>query len=85
MYHDWFYQHIMPPAEDGHSSSVMALPWTTGKPDYRDTYKAGPQQFTGEGFFFYNIGPYGNCPEIIFPGNYCHSFVAWQKWVTNAA
>ncbi|KAJ4155348.1 hypothetical protein LMH87_000599 [Akanthomyces muscarius] len=67
VYHDWFYQHIMPPAEDGHSSSVMVLPWTTGKPDYRDTYKAGPQQFTGEGFFFYNIGPYGNCPEIIFP------------------
>ncbi|OAQ96457.1 hypothetical protein LLEC1_04447 [Akanthomyces lecanii] len=67
VYRDWFYKHVMPPAEDGYSSSIMVLPWTTGKPDYRDTYKAGPQQFTGEGFFFYNVGPYGNCPELIFP------------------
>lgn len=68
VYQDWFYTHVMPPAEDGYSSSIMALPWTTGKPEYRDTYKSGPQRFTGEKFYFYNIGTYGNCPEYILPG-----------------
>ncbi|KAM4060528.1 amidase [Hirsutella rhossiliensis] len=66
-YHDWFYQHIMPPAEDGYSSTIIVLPWTSGEPDYRDKYKDRPQQFTGQGFFFYNVGPYAQCPELIFP------------------
>ena len=61
----------MPPAEGGYSSSIMVLPWTTGEPDYRDKYKNGPQQFTGQGFFFHNIGPYAQCPELIFPGKRC--------------
>lgn len=69
MYHDWFYENIMSPAsEDGYSSSILVLPWTNGEPDYRDKYRDGPQQFTGQGFFFYNIGPYAQCPELIFPG-----------------
>ncbi|CAG9984813.1 unnamed protein product [Clonostachys byssicola] len=54
--------------QDGYSSSIMILPWTTGEPAYRDTYKSGPQRFTGEGFFFYNVGPYAQSPELIFPG-----------------
>jgi hypothetical protein len=58
----------MPPSEDGYSSSIMILPWTTGEPAYRDTYKSGPQKFTGEGFFFYNVGPYAQSPELIIPG-----------------
>ncbi|KAI0536049.1 amidase signature domain-containing protein [Xylaria digitata] len=66
-YHDWFYEHIIPPADDGYSSSVIILPWTNGEPDYKDKYKEGPQEFTGHGFFFYNIGPYAQCPELIFP------------------
>ncbi|KAI8946022.1 putative glutamyl-tRNA amidotransferase subunit A [Xylaria longipes] len=66
-YHDWFYEYIMPPADDGYSSSIIVLPWTNGEPDYRDNYKEGPQEFTGQGFFFYNIGPYAQCPELIFP------------------
>ncbi|KAJ8130621.1 hypothetical protein O1611_g3006 [Lasiodiplodia mahajangana] len=67
IYHDWFYEHIMPPTDDGYSSSIMILPWTNGEPNYRDTYKEGPQAFTGQGFFFYNVGPYAQCPELIFP------------------
>lgn len=67
-YHDWFYEHIMPPSEDNYSSSIMILPWTDGVPVYRDEYKDGPQQFTGEDFFFYHIGPYAQCPELVFPG-----------------
>ncbi|KAM0516399.1 hypothetical protein ACHAPE_005548 [Trichoderma viride] len=51
-YHDWFYEHIMPPARDGYSSSIIVLPWTNGEPGYRDTYKSAPQEFTGQGFFF---------------------------------
>ncbi|QYT05271.1 Amidase domain-containing protein [Trichoderma simmonsii] len=66
-YHDWFYEHIMPPTKDGYSSSIIVLPWTNGEPNYRDTYKKGPQEFTGQGFFFYNVGPYAQCPELIFP------------------
>jgi len=59
----------MPPAEeDGYSSTILLLPWTSGVPDYRDTYKDGPQQFTGTGFFFYNVGPYAEAPELIVPG-----------------
>ena len=62
----------MPPAEDGYSASIMVLPWTTGEPNYRDTYKTGPQEFTGQGFFFYNVGPYAQCPELIFPSMCLH-------------
>ncbi|KAK4671659.1 hypothetical protein QC764_0097500 [Podospora pseudoanserina] len=69
VYQDWFYKHVMPPADiTGHSSTVMVLPWTDGIPDYRDRYRHGPQKFTGIGFFFYNIGTYAEAPEIIIPG-----------------
>ena len=61
----------MAPSEDDYSNSIMVLPWTDGEPDYRDKYKDGPQQFTGQGFFFYNVGPYAQCPELIFPSKTC--------------
>lgn len=57
----------MPLARDRYSSSIIVLPWTNGEPDYRDKYKSGPQGFTGQGFFFYNVGPYAQCPELIVP------------------
>ncbi|KAM0467068.1 hypothetical protein ACHAPV_000582 [Trichoderma viride] len=66
-YHDWFNEHVMPPAREGYSSSIIILPWTNGEPDYRDKYKSGPQEFTGQGFFFYNVGPYAQCLELIVP------------------
>ncbi|KAL7914159.1 amidase signature domain-containing protein [Trichoderma velutinum] len=66
-YHDWFHEHIMPPTRGGYSSSIIILPWTNGEPNYRDNYKSGPQEFTGQGFFFYNVGPYAQCPELIVP------------------
>ena len=68
MYRSWFYHHVIPPSEDGQSTALIVLPWTTGEPDYRDRYRDGPQKFTGIGFFFYNIGPYAQAPEIIIPG-----------------
>ncbi|KAI6091685.1 putative glutamyl-tRNA amidotransferase subunit A [Hypoxylon rubiginosum] len=67
VYRDWFYEHVMPPSKDGCPESLLVLPWTDGKPDYRDKYRDGPQNFTGEGFFFYNVGPYANAPEIMVP------------------
>ncbi|KAK3941866.1 putative amidotransferase subunit A [Diplogelasinospora grovesii] len=68
VYQDWFYQYIMPPSDnEGQSSTVLVLPWTTGEPDYRDKYRDGPQKFTGTGFFFYNVGPYAEAPELIIP------------------
>ncbi|KAK0609894.1 amidase signature domain-containing protein [Bombardia bombarda] len=69
VYQDWFYTHVMPPVDEnqGHSKTVMVLPWTNGVPDYRDTYRDGPQHFTGIGFFFYNVGPYAEAPELVIP------------------
>jgi hypothetical protein len=56
---------MSPSDSDGQSSTVLVLPWTTGEPEYRDRYREGPQQFTGTGFFFYNVGPYAEAPELI--------------------
>lgn len=58
----------MPHSEDGCPESLLVLPWTDGEPDYRDKYRKGPQEFTGVGFFFYNVGPYANAPEMMVPG-----------------
>jgi len=72
----------MPPSdEDGYSSTVMVLPWTTGNPSYRDQYREGPQEFTGFGFFFYNIGPYAEAPELIIPGK--SRLEHWRSIVSN--
>lgn len=68
IYQTWFYQHIIPLSEDRCPESLLVLPWTNGEPDYRDKYRDGPQRFTGVGFFFYNVGPYANAPEILVPG-----------------
>ncbi|KAK4183592.1 putative amidotransferase subunit A [Podospora australis] len=69
VYQGWFYEHAMPPAdEQGNVSSPLVLPWTTGEPDYRDRDRNGPQRFTGTVFFFYNIGPYAEAPELIITG-----------------
>lgn len=46
----------------------LVFPWTTGEPDYRDTYRDGPQKFTSDGFFFYNVGPYAEAPELVILG-----------------
>ncbi|OHE96222.1 glutamyl-tRNA(Gln) amidotransferase [Colletotrichum orchidophilum] len=67
VYQKWFYQEVMPPSQNGYSETILVLPWTTGKPDYRDKYRDGPQKFTGVGFFFYNVGPYAHAPELIVP------------------
>ncbi|CAG8176305.1 unnamed protein product [Penicillium salamii] len=63
----WYEVHILPPATDGFSDTLLLLPWSSGKPDYRDTYRDGPQKFTGIGFFFYNLSPYSEGPEAILP------------------
>ncbi len=68
VYKEWFYGHVMPPAEGRDSSALMVLPWTNGEPDYRDEYHTSEQKFTGIGFFFYNVGPYAEAPELIVPG-----------------
>lgn len=72
---------MAPASDDGYSSSILVLPWTNGQPEYRDNYKDGPQQFTGQGFFFYNVGPSAQCPELIFPGKEtfsCYLFIVTQ-------
>ena len=66
----WFEEHVVPPAESGCSDTLLVLPWSNGEPNYRDTYRDSAQKFTGRGFYFYNISPYAECPEIIVPGQY---------------
>lgn len=68
VFKDWYEAHILPPATDGFSDTLLLLPWSSGKPDYRDTYRVGPQRFTGIGFFSYNLSPYSEGPEAILPG-----------------
>jgi hypothetical protein len=53
---------------EGTSETLIVLPWTNGEPDYRDRYREGPQNFTGAGYFFYNIAGYAQAPEILIPG-----------------
>jgi len=76
VYKSWFYEHVIPLSDDGQSAALIVLPWTTGEPDYRDKYRDGPQRFTGIGFFFYNIGPYAQAPEIIIPGMASQSIIS---------
>jgi hypothetical protein len=69
VFEEWYQEHLMPPAEDGCSDTILVLPWSDGEPSYRDEYRESAQKFTGIGFFFYNIAPYTGCPELIVPGN----------------
>lgn len=67
VYRDWFSEHVIAPSENGNSKDVLVLPWTTGEPDYRDRYRLGPQNFTGIGFFSYNVATYAESPELLIP------------------
>jgi len=67
IYKDWFHKNVLPPAENGCCDKLLVLPWSTGQPNYRDTYRERPR-FTGAGFFFYNVLTYAGCPEYVVPG-----------------
>jgi hypothetical protein len=67
IFKQWFEANIIKPASNGCSDTIMILPWSSGEPDYRDEHRQ-PQQFNGNGFFFYNWSPYAEVPEIIVPG-----------------
>ena len=63
----WYETSILPPAVKEFSDTLLLLPWSTGQPDNRDRYRDGPQRFTGIGFFFYNLSPYSQGPEVVVP------------------
>ncbi|GAB1213250.1 hypothetical protein ATERTT37_002399 [Aspergillus terreus] len=67
VFESWYTTNVLPPAQEGFSDTLLLLPWSSGKPDYRDTYRDGSQQFTGIGFFFYNLSRYSGSPEAILP------------------
>ncbi|KAK2747761.1 hypothetical protein FQN57_001791 [Myotisia sp. PD_48] len=67
IFKSWYETNVLPPAKDGFSDTLLLLPWSSGKPDYRDTYRDGPPKFTGNGFFFYNLSPYSEGPEVVLP------------------
>lgn len=67
LFKSWYETNILPPAVEGFSDTLLLLPWSKGEPDYRDRYRDGPQRFTGIGFFFYNLSPYSQGPEVVVP------------------
>ncbi|KAL7924435.1 amidase signature domain-containing protein [Trichoderma austrokoningii] len=62
----WFEKYVLQADENGCSETILVLPWTQGKPSYRDEYGERPN-WTGEGWFFYFIAVYGGAPEVILP------------------
>ncbi|KAJ4305605.1 hypothetical protein N0V90_001136 [Kalmusia sp. IMI 367209] len=70
IFRDWYEKHIIPPADDSCLDTLLVLPWSQGEPDYRDRYRDSAQKFTGVGFFFYNISPYAQSPELIVPAGH---------------
>ena len=63
----WFESQVIAPADKGCSNTIMVLPWSEGRPDYKDEHRQ-PQLFNGQGFFFYNWSPYAEALELIVPG-----------------
>lgn len=83
IFRSWFEKHVMLTDEDGCSESMLLLPWTQGRPSYRDEYREQVllkvlvfkfadwfrrPSWTGQGWFFYFISVYAGAPEIILPG-----------------
>ncbi|KAL8647564.1 MAG: hypothetical protein Q9226_006377 [Calogaya cf. arnoldii] len=67
IFRSWWEKSIMPPSKDGCTDTIFVVPWSTGKPDYRDKYPGSAPGFTGIGFFIYSLSPYAGAPEIIVP------------------
>ncbi|KAF2642198.1 hypothetical protein P280DRAFT_396785 [Massarina eburnea CBS 473.64] len=66
----WYEDNVVPASVNGCSETLLVLPWSNGAPDYRDKYRESAQKFakfTGVRFFFYNISPYTQSPELILP------------------
>lgn len=79
----WFEENIIPASEDGSSEGLLLLPWTTGSPDYRDTYRNKPE-WAGYGWFYYMIAPFAQSPEMILPISqtpYVSKVTKQQEWL----
>ena len=66
IFQEWFESNIIPASKDGASEALLLIPWTTGKPDYRDTYREKPS-WAGYGWFYYMLAPFAKAPEAILP------------------
>ncbi|KUJ13957.1 putative glutamyl-tRNA amidotransferase subunit A [Mollisia scopiformis] len=57
MFRSWWEKNVIPSADgSGCTDTIM-----------RDKYRESAQNFTGIGFFFYNLSPYAGAPELIVP------------------
>jgi Asp-tRNA(Asn)/Glu-tRNA(Gln) amidotransferase A subunit family amidase len=63
----WFYEHVMPHSEEGYCSTVLILPWTRGRPIYRERFGDKPLELIGTGLPLQNIAPFAEAPELIIP------------------
>ena len=62
----WFEKEIIPPSTDGSSGTLLLLPWSTGKPSYRDEHHDKPNR-TGQGWEHWMISIFAQAPEMIVP------------------
>ncbi len=60
----------MPTSKDGCTDTIFVVPWSTGKPDYKDKYPLSASKFTGIESFMYSLLPYAGAPEMIVPGKF---------------
>ena len=42
VFQKWFESNLIPTSKQGESEARLLIPWTTGKPDYRDVYREKP-------------------------------------------
>lgn len=42
IFQTWFEENLISPSKNGTSETLLLLPWTTGKPNYRDVYRPQP-------------------------------------------
>lgn len=66
VFQEWFEKNFIPASKEGESQALLLIPWTTGKPDYRDIYRDKPD-WAGYGWFYYMVAPFAKAPEVILP------------------
>lgn len=83
IFQEWFEGNIIPPSKEGESEALLLIPWTTGRPDYRDIYRDKPD-WAGYGWFYYMVAPFAKAPEAILPigqTSYMSTVTNREEWL----
>ncbi|KAH0558900.1 hypothetical protein GP486_004471 [Trichoglossum hirsutum] len=79
-YKAWFDKHIITTDEEGCSNALFLTPWSSGEPDYRDTYRERPS-WAGDGFRYWFVCPYAEAPEMIIPIGQMSRVTHQREWL----